>query len=142
MTFPSPLLLLKLLIVVQVVMVQATKFSSWKTYFIYMGHFYLSQQNNLIQGHPKALFCKITLRRSKECLEFSIPWGRLRISRWPFHSYEIFVAYLINSLQFSWSLIFLHFTPRIRLFFTENGNLKFSDSKMWWKDESEKFPLA
>ena len=71
-----------------------------------MGRFYFSQENNLVQGHPKAVFCKITLRRSKECLQFSIPWGRLRISRWPFHSYKIFVAYLINPLQFFWSLIF------------------------------------
>ena len=30
-----------------------------------------------------------------------IAWGRLKISRWPFHSCTIFEAYLINSLRFS-----------------------------------------
>ena len=33
-------------------------------------------------------------------IEFSITWGRLKISRWPFHSSAIFEAYLINSLRF------------------------------------------
>ena len=37
---------------------------------------------------------------------------------------------------------FLYSTPRIELFFTEKGNLKFSDSKMRWKEESEKFSLS
>ena len=54
-----------------------------------------------LQGQPKTVFCKISVRRSKNCLEFSIAWGRLKISRWPFHSCTIFVIYLINSLRFS-----------------------------------------
>ena len=45
--------------------------------------------------------CKISVRRSKHCLEFSIAWGPLQISRWPFHSCAIFESYLINSLRFS-----------------------------------------
>ena len=36
------------------------------------------------QGHPKTVFCKISVRRSKYCVEFSIIWGRLKISRWLF----------------------------------------------------------
>ena len=32
-------------------------------------------------GHPTTISCKISVRRSKNCLEFSIPWGRLKISR-------------------------------------------------------------
>ena len=106
LSLPSSSLLLKLLNVRQVVMAQATKFSSWTGKLIYMGHFYLSKENNLIQGRPKAVFCKITLRRSKGCLEFSIAWGRLRISKWPFYSCKIFVAYLINPLQFFRRLFF------------------------------------
>ena len=43
----------------------------------------------------------IFLRRSKYCLEFSITWGRLKISSWQFHSCLVFEAYLINSLRFS-----------------------------------------
>ena len=46
------------------------------------------------QGHPTTAFCKISVRRSKNCLEISIPWGWLRISRWPFRSCTIFEAYL------------------------------------------------
>ena len=61
----------------------------------------LDWQNNNFQGHPTTVFCKISVRRSKNCLEFSIAWGRLRISRWPFHSCIIFEAYLVNSLRFS-----------------------------------------
>ena len=53
------------------------------------------------QGHPTTVFCKIPVRRSKNCLEFSITRGRLTISRWPFHLCTIFEAYLINSPRFS-----------------------------------------
>ena len=42
------------------------------------------------QGHATTVFCEITVRRSKNCLEFSIAWGRLKIYRWPFHSCTIF----------------------------------------------------
>ena len=38
------------------------------------------------------VFYKISVRRSKCCLEFSIAWGQLQISRWPFYW---------NLLQFS-----------------------------------------
>ena len=64
----------------------------------------LSIHSSLIlysQGHPTTVFCKISLRRSKYCLEFSITWGRLKISRWPFHSCTIFEAHLINPPRFS-----------------------------------------
>ena len=48
-----------------------------------------------------------------------------------------FEAYLINSLRFS-EFNSSHFTPQIKLFFAEKGNVKFSDSKMRWKEESER----
>ena len=67
------------------------------------------------QGHPATVFCKISVRRSKYCLEFSITRGRLKISRWLFHSCTIFEAYLINSLRFS-SLIFHILLPRLGYF--------------------------
>ena len=38
------------------------------------------------QGHSTTVFCKISARRSRCCLKFSSVWGRLKISRWPFHS--------------------------------------------------------
>ena len=56
---------------------------------------------SFLQGHPTTVFCKISVRRSKYCLEFSITWGRIKISRLPFHSCTIFKAYLTNSLRFS-----------------------------------------
>jgi len=62
--------------------------------------------------HPTTVFCKISVRRSKYCLEFSIAWIRLKISRWPFHSGTIFEAYLINSLRFRWGLNFHISHPR------------------------------
>ena len=56
------------------------------------------------QEHPTTVFCKISVRRSKNSLKFSIAWERLKIARWPFpfmsHSCTIFEAYLINSLRF------------------------------------------
>ena len=53
------------------------------------------------QGHPTTVFCKISVRGRENCLEFSIAWGRLKISRWLFHSCTIFEAYLINFLRLS-----------------------------------------
>ena len=53
------------------------------------------------QGYPMTVFCQISVRRGKNCLEFSIACGRIKISRWPFHSCTIFEAYLTNSLRFS-----------------------------------------
>ena len=45
------------------------------------------------QGHPTNVFCEIFVRRSKYCLEFSITWGRLKISGWALYSCTIFEAY-------------------------------------------------
>ena len=65
---------------------------------------FLARCNNLAnhnQRHPMSVFCQISVWRSKNCLEFSIPWGGLTNSRWPFHSPTNFEAYRINSLRFS-----------------------------------------
>ena len=91
------------------------------------------------QGHPTMVSCKISVRRSKYCLEFSITWGRLKISKWSFHSCTIFEAYSINSLRFSE----VHISPpRLGYFSYKKGNQKFSNSKMWWREASEKSPLS
>ena len=63
-------------------------------------------------GHPTTVFFKISDRRSKYCLEFSITWGRLKTSRWPFQSCTIFEAHLIKFLKFNFS----QFTTQVRLF--------------------------
>ena len=72
---------------------------------------------------PTTVFCKMSVRRSKYCPQFSITWGRL-ISTWSFHSCTVFEA---NSNKFPtifWSLNFIHFTPQIRLFFLEKTKPK------------------
>ena len=56
------------------------------------------------QAHPTTVFSQISVRRTKNCLELSIAWWRLNISRWPFHSLihgTFFEAYLINFQRFS-----------------------------------------
>ena len=94
------------------------------------------QYRKTTQGHPTTVFCKISVRRSKYCLA-SFAWGRLKISRWTFHLCTAFEAYLINSLRFSKVWFFIFYWP-VYTTFCRKGNLKFSDSKMWWTDESQK----
>ena len=68
---------------------------------IWEPHFALSRNKEFIQGHPTSVLCKISVRRSKYCLEFSITWGRLKTSRWSFNSCKILDAYLTNSQRLS-----------------------------------------
>ena len=59
-------------------------------------------RNNFVRrGHSTTVFCKIAVRRSKYCLEFSITWAGLKISRWRFYSCTIVEAFPINPLRFS-----------------------------------------
>ena len=38
---------------------------------------------NFVRGtQRRTVFCKISVRRGRCCLEFSVSWGRLKISRW------------------------------------------------------------
>ena len=74
---------------------------------------------NFVRGtQRRTVFCKISVRRGRCCLEFSVSWGRLKISRWRSIRRTIFEAYLINFLQFS-KVLFFHLTPQVRLFFAE-----------------------
>ena len=59
---------------------------------LWSSHSHLISGAQISQGHPTTVFCKKSVRRSKNCLEFSIAWGRLKISRWLFHSCTIFEA--------------------------------------------------
>ena len=70
-------------------------------------------------GHPTTVFCKISFRRSKYCLEFSITWGRLKIYRWPFHSCTIFEAYKFPTIF--WSLIFTFYLSKLGYFSFKRG---------------------
>ena len=72
----------------------------------YVRHTWLSSTVVSIQGHPTTVFAavRIYVQRSKYYLEFSITWGRLKISRWLFDSWTIFEAYLINFPTIFWSL--------------------------------------
>ena len=56
----------------------------------------------------------MSVRKRKKCVEFSIAWGRLKISRWPLHSCTIFEVYQeipYDFLKFN----FLHFTSHVKL---------------------------
>ena len=55
----------------------------------------------ILQGCPKSVFYKISVWRSKNCLESSIAWVRLKISRCRSIQEQFFEAYLIYSLRFS-----------------------------------------
>ena len=85
-------------------------------------------------GAPNDCFLWNICSEKQKCLEFSIAWGRLKISRWTFHSCTIFEAYLINSLPFL-KLNFFHFTPQVKQFFVQKGNLKCLESKMRCREE-------
>ena len=74
----------------------------WLTVFQFWGE--VSPRASILlmfAGHPTTVFCKISVLRSKYCLQFSISWEQLKNSKWPFRSCTIFEAYLINSLRFS-----------------------------------------
>ena len=45
---------------------------------------------NYWTGASNNVFCKMSVPKSKNLLEFSISWGRLGISRWPFWFMENF----------------------------------------------------
>ena len=55
-------------------------------------------QHWILQGCPTTVLCKISVRRNKYCLEFSITWGWLRVSSWLFHSTAIFETYQQQSI--------------------------------------------
>ena len=74
-------------------------------------------------------------------LNFLVLEDGLKISRWLFHSCTIFVAYLIDSYD-SLKFNFSHFTPRLGFFRRKKRNLKFSDSKIWWREKTEKSSLS
>ena len=85
------------------------------------------------RGISTMVFCKISVRRSKCCLEFFITRERLKIPTWS----------LSNKFPtIFWSLIFQISPPRLGYFSYKKGSLNFSDSKMWWTDKSEQFSLS
>ena len=94
-----------------------------------------SKKARISQGHPTTFFCKITVRRSKYYLEYSSTWGWLKSSRWPFHLSRIFEANLITEILFEFSSLIFHISlPRLAYFSWKKANLKFSHSKIWWRE--------
>ena len=96
-----------------------------------------SHCSHLTRGTQRLL----SVRRSKYCLEFSIAWGRLKIS--------VTVPFVYNfrglSNKFTtifWSLLFQILLPWLGYFSQSKGNQKFSDSKRWRREESEKLSLS
>ena len=92
------------------------KSSCSTTHFHYeKGFFYkircgvLEQRACIYSGAPNDCFLWNICSQKQNCLEFSIAWGRLKISRWPFHSCTIFEAYLIKSPPLSQDGDFIYF---------------------------------
>ena len=84
------------------------KLFSWFTYNI-------TSSVVIINSLFTTVFCEISARRNKYCLERSSTWGGLKISRWPLHSRTIFEAYLINFHEFS--AVYFHFSlPKLGYF--------------------------
>ena len=97
-----------------------------KSYFPYSlrCRFYstLSEQGR----HPTTVFSKISVRRSKYCLEFSITWGRLFLHDRSIHGLCSFWSSSNKFPKIFWSLIFHIVLLRL-------GYFSLKDSKMWWK---------
>ena len=68
------------------------------------------------RGTQRMFSAKYLLGRSKYCLKFSVTWGRLKISRWTFHSWTIFEACPINCLRFSFAKFFTFYSPGWAIF--------------------------
>ena len=52
-----------------------------KASFIKFGVGFWNSKLVFIQGHATTVFSEISVQRSKNCLEISIAWGRLKICR-------------------------------------------------------------
>ena len=69
-----------------------------------------------VQGYPTTVFCEISVRRSKYCLEFSFAWGRLV-------NFQMNVPFMYNFQSLGnkfptifWSLIFHNLPPWLHCF--------------------------
>ena len=71
-----------------------------------MRHWGFSFIPRFIQGYPTTVFCKISVRRSKYCLEFSIAWDTNVISQMTIPSMYNFRNLSIKFPTIFWSLIF------------------------------------
>ena len=87
------------------------------------------------QGHPLAAFCSEKQKLPK--ISYSLRKAKNFKMTTPF-------MYNFRSLSNKFPKIFLSLILRIalpsKLFFV--GNLKFSDLKMWWREDSKKFVLS
>ena len=90
----------------------------------------------LSQGHPTTVFCKISVRTSKYCLEFYLRTDK---------NFKMTVPFMNNfrSLcnkfpRIFWSLIFHISHPGLG----KKESKNFRDSKMRCREESEKFSLS
>ena len=115
-------------------MIVTVRWTGWLSYIFAT----LPEIKAVKQGHPTTVFCKMSVRRGKYSQEFFSTWGRLKIFRWPFHSCIIFEAYICGIFPtIFWGLILRISPPKLGYFSYKKGNLKFSDSKMWWREESK-----
>ena len=93
-----------------------------------------------VQGHPTTVFCEISVRRSKYCLEFSFAWGQLV-------NFQMNVPFMYNFQSLSnklptifWSLIFHNLRPWLHCF-SWGKNLKFLDILKGDRERNQKNSL-
>ena len=69
-----------------------------------------------VQGHPTTVFCEISVRRSKYCLEFSFAWGRLVNFQMNFPFKDNLQSLSNKFPTIFWSLIFHNLRPWLHCF--------------------------
>ena len=87
------------------------------------------------RGTQRLFSVKYLFVGEKTCLEFSIAWGRTK-KILDNHSIHVQFSKLFKLIPYNF-LKLSYFTPHVKLFFEEKGNLKFSVSRMRWREESE-----
>ena len=77
------------------------------------------------------------MQRIENCLVFSIAYqAEEGLKSLDDHFIHVQISQLIQQILYYFlQFNFLHFTPQVKIFFVEKGNLKLSDSKMQWRDE-------
>ena len=97
------------------------------------------------QGHPMTVFCKISVRRSKYCLEFSVTWGRLKVCRWPLRSWISIYPFMVFEACLIWfpmifsSLIFSFHFPSWEIFRRKKEAKHFQIQKSGWERNLKPF---
>ena len=97
------------------------KLNEWESFFLCVKNWSCGWSINITvnrwlqnsYGYPATVFCKISVRRSKNCLEFSIPYQAEEGLKFLDHHFiQVQISKLISQIPYYFLMfIFLHFTP-------------------------------